>query len=515
MKKTTQLGLALAALLLYTVGFIVLNLIIATVLAADSAALLASYAVVSTVTVFVGYFFGFLGTGTVALIGNADAENRQSAVGRFGLWVLLMSLLSGLIAAGIFVGAGKEILLLFDPNNELDTNTIDTLLIIGASHSVVLLGSGTTGIFQGLLHFITLAALSFILGVLYVGSLVGFYFAGFRLLSYGWAFAISRSVYALMGVFVLYSFQRYQKYEMFKLSKLQIQDLGAIKQTFGLAIAGTSTRSIFTILRFGVSTILAVRLGVVTGAVYALMDTFSAVTYNVTRALAGILGLGLARLNGGMNKSNEVTAYEALNGFGKVGSRFAIAWGCAMTLYYAVLGEQVIIARANANETAAYEEVVTAPAYGLFVSMQLLHAITSVYEVLLISAERYFFVGLVTTVPFFVIYLPIALYGYLVEESFVLILAADLGYFVVRAVAVLVMWHGSTVQRWRQGFEPSRPRSGNGSCVDIVDCFLVWTLGSTTSQLWTIVQEIVKHWGDPDEKDEEQKGTIQADPVDL
>ena len=446
MNKHRAIFIAFLALLLYTVSFVIFNLVVASVLADESAALLTSFSVVNTVVAFATYFFGFLYVTTVAAVGKHDAEKDWYAVGRYIQWMGWLSLICGVMATLVLTLLSDQVITLFSPGDELVPDTKITLQIMSSGLSIGLIGSMITGVFIGLVHLVYLVSLSMLLGFVYVSLSIGLYYAGYGLVAFAWGTLAGKIIYTVGGLGIMFWSPNYKRYNIWELNKLSelSQQLQLTWDYFRQAVGYTTVRSFVTNTRFMISLILAVRLGVVEGAVYTLVDKLSAVTYNITRQLGNLIGLVTSRLTGIMSDETTENAYNAYRGiiaFSKLVIRFGITYGLIILGYYGIYGETLLLNNANDEERSDYEDSFTKMGFVLFLLMQPLHSITSIYEALLIGVQEFKYVAYITFIPFIVGYVPCVIYGYLVEETITFIILADVVYFSLRAAACLIIWH--------------------------------------------------------------------------
>mmetsp|Transcript_16210 Transcript_16210/g.19690 ORF Transcript_16210/g.19690 Transcript_16210/m.19690 type:complete len:525 (+) Transcript_16210:394-1968(+) len=491
MSKDRAILLALLALVVYTVSFIVFNLIVAGFLADESASLLSSYSVITTATAFVAYFFGFLYTTTVAVIGTFDAQKNWEAVGKFIQWSLILGAVCGAIASAVLVVLSDEIVDLFNPEDELDNGTAFALKVESGGFFIGLVGSSLTGIFIGLVHIITLAVLSFGLGIIYVIVSLTLFFSGNGLVSFPIGTIAGKAFYSIAGLFVVFFSSRYKRYGI-KFSKLSDFSKSAdlTWRYFKTAFGYTTIRSFITNTRFLISILLAVRLGVVEGAVFTLVDKLSAVTYNISRQVGNLVILLIARVSGSAlsEETGSPAGIEAIQTSGRLATRFGNVYGFIILGYFTLYGRNVLLNNANDDELESWESVFGQSEFYLLLVVQPLHSISSIYESLFVGLHKFKMVALITLVPFITLYLPCALFGYLKEESLFYILLADVLYFGSRTIVCLYYWYYCLSPKY---VATADEETSTNSCCSKLCKYL---LGSYPSAFRRVYQEFVQHW---------------------
>lgn len=99
------------------------------IMSRESAAFLSSFTVVTTVVAFVAFLCTFILTGTLILVGHADARGELAQVGKLIVWSSVFGFVVGGLG-GIYVFADADTLIeTFDPKGQLVNETKQTLLI--------------------------------------------------------------------------------------------------------------------------------------------------------------------------------------------------------------------------------------------------------------------------------------------------------------------------------------------------------------------------------------------------
>lgn len=224
----------------------------------------------------------------------------------------------------------------------------------------------------------------------------------------------------------------------------------ALRSSWSRDTAGVAVRSILNNTREFISLVVALRLGILSAALYSIFASVSAFSYNVPNLLStGAMAEGSKQLGRG-----EVgIVLWCLRFFHAVGVVCGLVFACIVHFQR----DSIVNAYSGDAVYAGFAELVQ-QTWPLFVAFQPVYALVAVLGPLLMTTQNYTFWGQVVAACFFLVFLPITLAAAYTGSAYLLLLAE-----VLYNVAHLALLLYKVSRAPSRGARPAR-RVQDGPC---------------------------------------------------